>query len=115
MEIKGTVHEVMDTVVVSDKLQKREFVLLVEENPQYPEYLKFECIQAKCDLLDEVLPGDEVDVYFNLKGRPWTDKEGKRSYFNSLQMWKIQVLKTGNEASKIVPDIAGEGDDDLPF
>jgi len=59
--------------------------------------------------------------FFNLKGRPWTDKAGKKTYFNSLQLWKVNVLSGGSAAA--APEYAapvnlsaapGE-DDDLPF
>jgi len=71
-------------------------------------------------LLDNVKTGDDVEVFFNLNGRPWTDKAGKKTYFNSLQLWKVNVLSGGSAAA---PEYAapvnlsaapGE-DDDLPF
>ena len=81
MEIKGKVHEVAPTVQVTESLKKRELILEYIENPQYPEYLKFEAIQDRCNLLDNVKVGDDVEVFFNLKGRPWTDKTGKIDQF----------------------------------
>ena len=90
MQIEGTVHEVSSTQQVTDKLTKRELILEYAENPQYPEYIKFEAIQDRCALLDNVKPGQTVTVHFNLKGRPWTDKAGKKTYFNSLQVWKVE-------------------------
>lgn len=61
--------------------------------------------------------GDEVEVFFNLRGRPWTDKKWKKSYFNSLQLWKINVLGGGQKYDYAPPvDInAPADDDDLPF
>ena len=44
MEIKGKVHEVSPTTQVTDSLKKRELIVEYVENPQYPEYLKFEAI-----------------------------------------------------------------------
>lgn len=120
MEIKGKVHEVSATAQVTESLKKRELILEYIENPQYPEYLKFEAIQDRCALLDNVKPGDDVEVFFNLKGRPWTDKTGKKTYFNSLQLWRINVL--GGAGSAATPDYAppvdinsAPDDDDLPF
>ncbi len=89
MEITGKIHEINQTAAVTDKLNKRTFVLEYAENPQYPEYLVFEAIQDKCALLDNFRVGDNVEVHFNLRGRPWTDKAGKKSYFNSFSLWKI--------------------------
>lgn len=89
MQITGKVHEIGFTEHVSDKLSKRDLIIEYAENPQYPEYIKIEAINAKCDLLDNVKEGENVVVDFNIKGRPWTDKTGKIVYFNSLQLWKI--------------------------
>src|ERR1700749_1994663 len=92
MEVKGKVYEVSPTAQVTETLKKRELILEYIENPQYPEYLKFEAIQERCSLLDAVKVGDDVEVFFNLKGRPWTDRTGKKSYFNTLQLWRVNVL-----------------------
>lgn len=119
MEIKGKVHEVSPTQQVTDTLKKRELILEYIENPQYPEYLKFEAIQERCNLLDNVRVGDNVEVSFNLKGRPWTDKTGKKTYFNSLQLWRINVLNgTAASTPEYAPPVdlsSAPDDDDLPF
>jgi hypothetical protein len=121
MEIKGKIHEITPTAQVTESLKKREMILEYIENPQYPEYLKFEAIQDRCALLDNVKVGDDVEVFFNLRGRPWTDKTGKKSYFNSMALWKINVLSGGSSAA--APEYAAPAnlsaapgeDDDLPF
>ncbi|MEB0260451.1 MULTISPECIES: DUF3127 domain-containing protein [unclassified Mucilaginibacter] len=120
MEVKGKVYEVSATQQVTESLKKRELILEYVENPQYPEYLKFEAIQDRCNLLDNVKVGDDVEVFFNMKGRPWTDKTGKKTYFNSLQLWKVNALSAAGAAS--TPEYAAPADissapddDDLPF
>lgn len=119
MDIKGKVHEIGATTQVTDSLRKRNIVIEYVENPQYPEYVQFEAIQDRCNLLDNVKRGDDVEIHFNIKGRPWTDKTGKTSYFNSLQMWKISVLgHTGNSAPQYNPPAeisSAAEEDDIPF
>ncbi|MCY1518422.1 hypothetical protein D9M68_531420 [compost metagenome] len=125
MEIKGKVHEVGAVQQVSETFKKRDLVVEYAENPSYPEYIKFEALQDKTALLDALKPGDEVEVSFNLRGRPWTNREGVTSYFNSLVVWRITAL-TNNVAAAATaaapayaPPVdlnAGAGeDDDLPF
>lgn len=89
MQIKGKIHFISDTIIVSDKFKKRELVVEIAENPQYPELVKFEAIQDRTTLLDNLSIGDEVEVNFNLKGREWKDKNGVAQYFNTLQIWKV--------------------------
>ena len=122
MEIKGKVHEVGATQQVSETFKKRDLIVEYAENPTYPEYIRFEALQDKTALLDTFKAGDEVEVFFNLRGRPWTDKTGKTSYFNSLVIWRINAIAAGAPAAATpayaapvdVSSTPGE-DDDLPF
>lgn len=111
-EIKGKVHEIGETIQATESLKKRELIIEYAENPQYKEYLKFEMINDKCSLVDSLKVGQDVEVFFNLRGRPWTDKTGKKSYFNSLQLWRVNVLSGGAAPAELSskPD-----DDGLPF
>lgn len=129
MNVKGKILEIFDTQNISNTFKKREFVLEYAENPQYPEYIKFEMIQDKCALLDGLNVGDTVDVYFNLKGRKWTDPKGEVKYFNSLQAWKFETESAAGGSGDMPPPPSNQGidqieepswsteneDDDLPF
>ncbi|MDB5119251.1 MAG: hypothetical protein JWN56_469 [Sphingobacteriales bacterium] len=122
MDIKGKVHEISPVINVSDKFKKREVIIEYAENPTYPEYLKFEAQQDKVSILDSVKVGDQVEVFFNLKGRPWTNKDGVTTYFNNMIVWRINALGAGETASVSTPayaapaDISSSADDDdLPF
>jgi hypothetical protein len=119
MEVKGKVHEIGALQQLSETFKKRDLVIEYAENPTYPEYIKFETMQDKTSLLDSVKVGDEVEVAFNLRGRPWTDKAGKVSYFNSLIIWRLSTLKAGNgdaaPAYHATPPITPLDESDLPF
>src|SRR3954470_5620920 len=122
MEIKGKVHEIGALQQVSETFKKRDLIIEYAENPTYPEYIRFEALQDKTGLFDSLKPGDDVEVSFNLRGRPWTDKAGKTSYFNSLVVWRINALTNGAAAAS-TPAYAPPADlnsapgeeDDLPF
>jgi hypothetical protein len=127
MEIKAKLLEVFNTQQISQSFRKREFVVEFAENPQYPEFVKFELIQDKCDLLDNMKAGDMVNVSFNLKGRKWTDPQGQVKYFNSLQAWRITPEQASAptdggggtpppQSANDEPEwLASGDDDDLPF
>lgn len=123
MNISAKITEIFDTAKVTDSFKKREFVVEYSENPQYPEFIKFEFIQEKCDLLDSYTIGEEVDISFNLKGRKWTDPQGTVKYFNTLQAWKIDKKSASTPAgsnatpSMEEPEWLADKDDDneLPF
>ena len=120
MEAKGKIHLIFDEQLITEKFKKREFILVIAENPEYPEVVKFEFIQDKCSILDGLSVGEGVTVQFNLKGREWADKNGEVKYFNTLQAWK---LEKDNNAPTNMPSsggyAAGEQPEnetsDLPF
>ncbi len=121
MIVEGKVLEKFATQEIKETFKKREFILEYAENPQYPEFLKFELIQSNCEQLDSIEAGDQVAVNFNLKGRKWTDPKGETKYFNSLQAWRVDK-KAEATADDAPPPPTQEwmkedfsGDDDLPF
>src|SRR5690606_30993196 len=123
MEISGKVHEIGETIQVTDTFKKRDLVVQYAENPQFVEYIKFEANQDRVSLFDNLSPGDDVTVSFNLRGRPWTNREGVTTYFNTLVAWRVNhdqsntAEQTQAPAPKPAPSpVATEAeDDDLPF
>jgi hypothetical protein len=92
MEVTGKLVDVMATNQVSEKFRKREFVLETTENPQYPEFICFELVQDKVDMIDPYQLGQQLTVKFDLRGRKWTSqKDGTVRYFNTLNAWRIDV------------------------
>lgn len=123
MEVRGKVHEIGATQQVTESFKKREMVLAFAENPQFVEYITFQVMQDKVSIFDNLSIGQEVSVDFNLRGRPWTNKEGETTYFNSLNAWRISPLTTPSQ-NNVQPDynnlpapvdLSGSDDDDLPF
>lgn len=108
MLIEGTIVEIKDTVEVSDKFSKREVWIETKDNG-FTQTNALEFIKEKCAVLDKFNIGDVVKVEFNLNGRVW-DKNGRKSCFNTLQGWKIDLIKKGNA----VP-AGGDPSGDLPF
>lgn len=62
-------------------------------------YVKFQAVQDKTAIIDRVNIGDEIKVFFNIKGSKW-EKDGKTNYITNLDAWRIeQVLKPGADKS----------------
>ncbi len=112
MQITGKLIEIYESKQVTDKFRKREFVVEYAENAAYPQFLKFELAQNNCDYLDGFSKGDYIEVQFDLKGRPWTNKEGVTTYFTSLGAWKLQKAD-GQKSEEPPPE--NLSDEDLPF
>jgi hypothetical protein len=118
MVIEGKLLEKSETQEIKESFRKREFVVEYAENPQYPEFLKFELIQSNCEQLDGIEVGEQIVVNFNLKGRKWTDPKGEVKYFNSLQAWRLDKKDGSTENTPPANNWIEEDhskDDDLPF
>lgn len=120
LEIKGRIHQINATQQVSEKFSKREVIIEYADNPSFPEQVKFELQQDKCPLADKFKIGDEVEIAFNLKGRPYTNKDGVTTYFNNMVIWKINAASGGNSTPAYAAPVsmsAGIDEDDsgLPF
>jgi len=115
MEVTGTLHEKFDTQKVSDKFQKREFVLKTEASTPYPQHVSFQVTQDKCSVLDGFPVGAEVKVQFNLRGREWNGPQGVK-YFNTLEAWRIELVGgVSNEPEEQALTPNHPDNDDLPF
>ena len=123
-EITGKVIDVSPVIQVSDKFRKREFVIEKKEtggSGTFIDYIKFQLIQDKCDLINESFLNEEVKIWFNLKGNRW-ERDGKVSYFTNLDAWKIerpseQARDQNAPAQHPMEDMPSDMDElsDLPF
>lgn len=120
MQITAKILEIHDVVHISETFKKREFVVEYIES-QYPEFIKFELIQDKCDLIDQYSTGEEVVVDFNLKGRKWTNPQGEVKYFNSLHAWRLNKVQNEDqniphqEGEMPPPDFDTDLQEEVPF
>lgn len=109
-EVTGKLHTVFDTKQVTERFQKREFVLEVSDNPKYPQLVLFQLTGDRCAQLDRLRAGDEVRLEFSLRGREWRSPQGEVKYFNSLDVWTIEPRRASRRDSDPPP----LGDDDRP-
>lgn len=94
MTIQGKLHKKFDTQQIKETFKKREFVIEYNDgNPMYPQYVLFQLIQDKCNLVDNFQEGSEVTVDFNLRGRSWNSPNGETKYFNSLDAWRVSPVQ----------------------
>ena len=99
MEVIGTLKTKFETQKVSDRFQKREFVLTTEANTPYPQHVSFQVTQDKCTILDQFNDGEEIKVQFNLRGREWNGPQ-EIKYFNTLEAWRIERVSGSNTGSQ---------------
>jgi hypothetical protein len=114
LKVKGTEQQ------VSEKFRKRDFVI-TDDSSQYPQHISFQLAQDKVDLIDPYRVGDEIKVFFNLRGREWkSPKDGEVKCFNTIEAWKIERISSASSNPVTEPDVtsyssSSEQDDGLPF
>lgn len=124
MEVTGQLKLKYDTQKVSDKFQKRDFVLSTDLSTPYPQHVSFQITQDKCSMLDTFNEGEEIKVQFNLRGREWSGPQGIK-FFNTLEAWRIEKVAAGssntapaqtqqNTAAPVFNSSVADNDD-LPF
>lgn len=85
LEVKGTLYKKFEVQSKSNSFQIREFV--IQMDGQYPQLIKFQLTQDRCDILNNFQENDQINVHFDLRGREW---EGK--FFTNLNAWKIDKM-----------------------
>ena len=124
-ELSGKVIEIGPVQQKGESFKKREFIIEVSEasntGREFIDYVKFQCIQDRTDIIDESFLNDNVKVSFNIKGNKW-EKDGKVSYFTNLDAWRIEKAAPDSAPDNDLPpplldDMPPENEemDDLPF
>ena len=127
-ELTGKLVAKFDEVQRSEKFKTREFAVEKSDDINgrtIVNYVKFQAVQDKTGIVDRVNIGDEIKVYFNIKGSKW-EKNGVTNYITNLDAWRIeQILQPGTKAAPIDSEYMEPLDtfsatspdavDDLPF
>ncbi len=118
MELIAKILRIEKTEQISDKFKKRRLIIEHSKNITYPQILEFTLTQNNIALADKLNPGDEVKLLFELKGKEFIDKSGINRVFNSLDVWRIDVIKQSLDFVEISSDDTENTYDDnepLPF
>jgi hypothetical protein len=126
-EMTGKLVTKFETVQRTETFKTREFVVEKTDDVNgrsIVNFIKFQCVQDRTNIIDRVNTGDEIKVYFNIKGTKW-EKDGKVNYITNLDAWRIeQILQTSGKGATdneylepldTFTSTAPGSEDDLPF
>ena len=99
-ELTGKVKLIQDPQTFSSGFTKREVVVTVEDG-KYSQDINLEFLQDKVSLLDGVSEGQEIKVFFDIRGREYNGR-----YFNNLVGWKIEGKEDPADELPPIPDDA---------
>ncbi len=98
-ELSGKLVVKYDVIQRSETFKTREFVVEKTEDiggRVITNYIKFQCVQDKTAIVDNINAGDSIKVYFNVKGNKW-EKDGRTNYITNLDAWKIEQVFQNNK------------------
>ncbi len=126
-ELTGKLIAKYDIIQRSETFKTREFVVEKSEDiggRTITNFVKFQCVQDKTNIVDRINISDEVKVYFNIKGSKW-EKDGRTNYITNLDAWRIEQLLQSNKSTAAdeghmepldtFSSSSSEAVDDLPF
>ena len=119
LKIEGIITKIKATEQLTETFKKREFILETEE--KYPQKIKFELTQNNTDLVNDIKKQVNAVVYFNVRGREYTDNQNQVKHFVSLNAWKIETSPLTPEVPEQIkqaeplPVAIDPSVDELPF
>jgi hypothetical protein len=120
LQIKGTVIQVLKPESGVSKAgkewRKQDFVIETQE--QFPKKVCFTLFNDKAELLNNIGPGNEVEVSFSVESRDFNGK-----WYHNLNAWKVELANSAPQSyapeftmDDIPPEPAGSDfGSDLPF
>ena len=119
LRLSGKVYKIFDSVKISEKFTKREFVIETED--KYPQKVKLEALKDNAVKVNNMLNvGSILDLKFDVKGNEYNGK-----YYNNLVMYKWEDVTEDFEVN--IPeqtsidvqanniDSENEVEEELPF
>ena len=119
LQVKAKLVQKFPATTYTETFKKMEFI--IEIDSKYPQLVKMEVHNDNILKVEDLPIGTIADWHFNLRGRKWTNKENKDIYFNSLVVWRAEVIETDlaeindDNLSLPLPLETSELADDLPF
>lgn len=120
--VRGTVHVTEETKTYGQKGFRKRLVVLEQDNERFTNYIPLEFTGDRCELVDSINVGDEIEVTYRLSGRKWQKDPGSEvKFFLNAEATSFKVVGEGSGAQ---PDAsaANEGfseaaydEDDVPF
>jgi len=93
-KLQGEVLEVGKTQEFKNDFRKRVLLIETTDNPKYPNPIPVEFVKDKCEALDSVHVGQELEVEFFLSGNRGKDSYADR-VFPSLRGFNFSFVDSG--------------------
>tara|TARA_R110002124_G_scaffold251512_2_gene416748 strand:+ start:175 stop:528 length:354 start_codon:yes stop_codon:yes gene_type:complete len=115
LHIEGTLKKKFDVVTRKNDFKSMEFIVKTEDD-NYPQLIKIQALKTNIEKVIDLPEGTKAKWHCNLKGRAWENAEGKTIYFNSIEVWRVEIIGTDlKEEPKEEVTTTNDSGDELPF
>lgn len=127
-KVRGVVHLIEETKTYGQKGFRKRLVVLEQDGDRFTNYIPVEFTQDRCDTVDGLNVGDDVEVTYRLSGRRWQkDPKSEVKFFVNVEATGFNVLSGataggGASAAKASPaandalaEAAFDDDEEPPF
>ena len=104
-KVAGAVKQVGESSVT-------KFYIDIDKDGEYPSVGEFQFWGDRIDI-SKFNEGDPVTVNFDIKGKKWTNPEGKTYFLQNLTAWSM--VNENLVKAETIPESAEVESDDLPF
>ena len=116
MDIIAKILRLENVEHITEKFKKRRIIVEYAKNENYPQTIEFALVQNNISLADGLNTGDEIKLMFDLKGRESIDKNGIKRVYNTLEVWRVEMIKKSIDFVETpVEDTENKYSDDQPL
>jgi len=120
-KVRGVVHVIEETTTYGAKGFRKRLVVLEQDNGRFTNYVPVEFTQDKCDSVNDLKIGDDVEIAYRLNGRKWQkDPSSEVKFFLNAEGLNFTVHSGGGGSANAgaANDEFAEAsydEDDIPF
>ena len=115
LHIEGTLKKKFDVVTRKNDFKSMAFIVKTEDD-NYPQLIKIQALKTNIEKVIDLPEGTKAKWHCNLTGRAWENAEGKTIYFNSIEVWRVEIIGTDlKEEPKEEVTTTNDSGDELPF
>ena len=120
--VRGVIHVIEDTKTYGQNGFRKRLVVIEQDKGRFTNYIPLEFTGDRCDVVDELNVGDEVEVTYRLNGRRWQkDPASDVKFFLNAEALSYSVVGKSTAADSSADAANDEfaeaafDDDDVPF
>jgi len=120
--VRGVIHVIEETKTYGQNGFRKRLVVIEQDKGRFTNYIPLEFTGDRCDAVDELNVGEEVEFVYRLNGRRWQkDATSEVKFFLNAEAMSYSVIGKSGSAEAPAQDAnesfaeAAYDDDDVPF